>query len=76
MEPLKIYVQLLFPGFCQQIFQKKNISEGILGKIDQNLFPQLADFRHQGGGGLGKSIKKKLGWKSFPDNVEWNSKKL
>ena len=65
-----------FQGFVNKFFKKKNISEGILGKIDQNLFPQLADFRHQGGGGLGKSIKKKLGWKSFPDNVEWNSKKL
>ena len=50
-----------FQGFVNKFFKKKNISEGILGKIDQNLFPQLADFRHQGGGGLGKSIKKKLG---------------
>ena len=58
MEPLKIYIPLLFAGFCQQIFQKKNISEGILGKNDQNLLRQLADFRHQGGGVLGKSIKK------------------
>ena len=50
LEPLKyicssssLLIHLLLQNFVNK-FLKKNISEDILGKIDKNLLPHLADF--------------------------------
>ena len=40
---LLIHKKDTFAGFFSQVFEK-NISEGVLGKIDQNILSRLADF--------------------------------
>ena len=38
------YIKDAFTEFCQQIFEKKNVSEGIVEKIDKKNLSHLADF--------------------------------
>ena len=40
------YIKFAFTEFCQQIFEKKNVSESILEKIDKKILSHLADFGH------------------------------
>ena len=40
------YIKDAFAGFCQKKFEKENISEAILGKIDIKHLAPLADFGH------------------------------
>ena len=40
---LLIHKNVAFAGFPSQVFEK-NISEGVLGKIDQKNLSRLADF--------------------------------
>ena len=58
---------------------KENVSEGILGKMDKKTCHVLQILAIKGVG-LGEGVnllkKEKLGWKSFSDNVERNSRKL
>ena len=44
---LLIHKKDAFLGFSSQVFEK-NISEGILGKIDQKILSRLADFGYKG----------------------------
>ena len=44
---LLIHKKDTFLGFSSQVFEK-NISEGILGKIDQNFLPRLANLAIKG----------------------------
>ena len=69
-----------FSRFSQEIFEKKHILKGILGKTDKSF---LADFgllaikglglwgiRGFGGEGMNPLKKEHLGQKSFSDNVK------
>ena len=40
------YIKDAFARFSQETFEKKNISEGILGKINKKLLSRLTDFGH------------------------------
>ena len=40
------YIKDAFAGFCQQIFEEKNVSEGILEKIDKKKLSHQADIGH------------------------------
>ena len=70
---------MLLQDFVNKIL-KKNVSEGILEKIDKNLLSNLADFGHLGGQGVWSWVnqlkKGDLRRKSFSDNVERSSKTL
>ena len=54
-------------------FWKKNISEGIFGKINKKILLNLVDFDHEGvglEGGMNLLKMENLGRKFFSDNVE------
>ena len=40
------YIKDVFAGFCQQIFEEKNISKGILEKICKKYLSHLVNFGH------------------------------
>ena len=66
------YIKDVFARLCQQLSRKKSFGWQKTF-VTLNIFWQLRGW----GKGLGESAKKKIFLqKSFPDNVEWSSKKL